>query len=132
VPIVDANLEVQATRCSAGAETSKIKVFGVDFLAGVIPDIITDPDFTGNCTEAVDTYITAFDRAKKSYRDALELVQQYNDRVAGSGAPFPPDFCESLVADPPKDFPADPCSGESTEGAALFGSTREAAQAAWA
>lgn len=93
-PIFEASIGIQAQRC--GIDNTKdtyFKIFGLDLLGPedlglpvVNSNDIDSPLFEGSkfCRENLEKYVLAADRAKKAFRDAQQLVSQFNAaRAAG-------------------------------------------------
>jgi hypothetical protein len=112
--ILAAAADIRADRCSISTlgndehEGSKFEVFGHDFvdLTG-IPLFDTADDLeaeTAACNRAVGTFITAANRAKKAFRDAEQLLQQFE--AAKDRNTTLKDLCNTLMrnAGPALDF----------------------------
>ncbi|MET0794651.1 MAG: C-type lectin domain-containing protein [Polyangiaceae bacterium] len=104
--IIDALVALHADRCSATTAQSKIMLFGEDFF----PSTLKINESVPGCDTAITTYVDAVSRVKKAYKDALELVRQYN-LAKLNGTSLPTDLCQQLLSDPPKGFPGGSCTG---------------------
>src|SRR5581483_8842463 len=67
---------------------------------------------TAACNDGIDKLVLAVNRTKKAYRDAIDLIAQYDFRK-GNGQAFPPGFCQDLIGDPPPGFPPGDCAHDS-------------------
>jgi len=105
--IVNAAVKLHGDRCNLNNDGSQLMILGNDFFP---VDAKVHFEVAG-CTDAVTAYQTAVDRTKKAYRDAIDLLTQYNDRKA-KGQKFQDNFCATLVGDPPAGFP--PCTPNET------------------
>jgi len=124
VPILDANAVLRASRCGVGSDDTRLTVLGIDFLplvtkasGGSFPFSIPDDAAQTQCERAYTDFAIAGDRAKKALRDAVDLLRQYNDRIANAD---PADnlsnlICSQLATAPPRGFPAGNCATDSPE-----------------
>ena len=118
--ILSAVADIHAHRCTISTKDTKFTVFGLDFisLAGVPQFDTSDKDHdcpnptlsgdcsgstlrfkpkTDACNEAVGKFITASNRAKKAFRDAQQLVQQFKAIKAVSAVGTLKDLCKTVV-----------------------------------
>jgi hypothetical protein len=106
--------DIRAERCQFSTADTELTVAGLDVLSlagGYIPTIDTaDETLAGTtayeaaktCQESVNGFINKANRIKKAFRDAQQLLKQYNTIKDGGGR-FPDDWCtqigvEDLVA----------------------------------
>ena len=112
VDIINAALVLHADRCSVTDTPSQLTILEHDFF----PDSLrftTGDDAKKFCNDTVFAFTNAVDRTKKAYRDAMELMKQYNAlKGAIPQKRFPDDFCQQLVGDPPAGFPVGNCGTE--------------------
>jgi hypothetical protein len=101
--IVDALVKIEGNRCAVKNMDSHLMFFDKDFF----PSSAKFEHEIPGCADAVETYRTTADRAKKAYRDAIDLLTQYKDHKA-AGQKFQADLCDKLVGAPPSNFP--PCT----------------------
>jgi hypothetical protein len=115
VSIIDALLALHADVCQAKTSDSHILIFDKDFLPDSVKfdsaDLTSGFVSPGDCQKVIATYVKAVDRAKKAYRDALELLRQYNQHKT-DGTSLPADLCAQLLKDPPQNFPSQACNSE--------------------
>jgi hypothetical protein len=111
--VIDAAAVLTATRCRAHTIDSKLRVMNGEFL----PDSLRfDTNAAGPgrildeaaCIEALKTFQNTVDRAKKAFKDAQEIVNQFKV-LAAAGKTFSDDICDVLTATAPADFPAGTC-----------------------
>jgi hypothetical protein len=97
--------DVRAERCRFSTADTELTVAGQDVLSliGFIPTIDTiDPALGGVahdaakvCQEKLDGFINKASRLKKAFRDAQQLLNQYNAIKNGNGQ-FPSDWCSQI------------------------------------
>ncbi|MBV9945357.1 MAG: hypothetical protein JOZ69_00740 [Myxococcales bacterium] len=92
--ILNASIGILADRCSLNdVDDTKFQVFGLDLINPFdfgIPKVNTTDStldanlasLTSKCEGAVDGFILAADRAKKAFRDAEQLLEQYYSALA--------------------------------------------------
>lgn len=101
--ILDAYAGATLDRCSTGAE-ARLILLGHDFLPDLLTetqrqelaDMTLDSTFEEECNQAVDDYLVELNKAQKAYRDAQEIVRQFNKGV-DEGKRFGQDFCGQLI-----------------------------------
>lgn len=108
--IIDAQLKLHLERCRFSTAESRINIFGQDFVPDSIKPSLASKTISG-CAATIASYTQALNRVKKAYRDAVELVRQYQARKTAAER-FPADFCQRLTADLPNLFPAGNCGVE--------------------
>ena len=122
IDIIDAAVALHVDRCSFNNSGTKLMILEHDFLpeTGIKLDstLQTDIDI---CTNKIGEFKTAVKRVKKAYRDAIDLVRQYNvhKQNAANGTPtkFKSTFCQDLIGNPPPaGFPPGSCTGETAAG----------------
>ena len=112
VDIINAALVLHADLCSVTDQPSQLTILEHDFFPTSFK-FSTDPAVAKSCNDIVTGFTNVVDRAKKAYRDAMELVKQYNALKAASPQQrFPATFCQDLVGDPPAGFPPGNCATE--------------------
>ncbi len=105
--ILSAAADIRADRCSVstlgtdGEDGTKFEVFGKDFadLTGVPLFDTAEGEFaeeTAACNRAVGGFVTAANRAKKAFRDAEQLLQQFK-REKDRGSTLK-NLCSTLMA----------------------------------
>jgi hypothetical protein len=122
IPLLNALAELGADQCSAHSSIS-LAVFGqnvsLDGATGDFPLPFQQPsaDDEAACRQAFDQLTEAGNRAKKAFRDAVELLNQYKARVASSDPNdnFSQGLCNQIAASRPRGFPAGNCATESPE-----------------
>lgn len=107
--IIDAVAEVNGNRCQATTARSRLKVLNGEFLPMDLkfdthPTLVNKDD----CDKAIKKFQEQVSRAKKAYKDAQEIIRQFKDLKARS-ATFTDDFCATLTAAAPADFPGGNC-----------------------
>ncbi len=119
--IIDASATLEADECGIAQAEVVFKVLDSDIfgLVGMeeLPGDLVDEETREDCAAAFGTVQTAANRTKKAYRDAVELLRQYHERVANDdGTPesfadnFPGGLCHQIAAQPPRGFPSGFCS----------------------
>jgi len=131
VPIISVLAGIDGTQCGVASRTT-LDLFGIDFMPLVeaatsgdfpLPFQIPSADDTNECQRAFATFHEAADRAKKAFRDAEELVRQYNALIANDDPTkpatiadnFSKSLCTQLVAQRPRGFPVGDCNNETPE-----------------
>ena len=104
-PIFEASIGIQAQRCGIdNTQDTFFKIFGLDELGPedlglpvVNSNAIDSPLYQAGkfCRENLEKYVLAADRAKKAFRDAQQLVSQFNAAKA-AGFAFGGDLCNQL------------------------------------
>ena len=99
---------------------SKLVILEHDFLpeTGLKVDSTPLADVTA-CNDKLEQFKTQVKRVKKAYRDAINLVRQYNlhkqDAANGAATKFRSTFCQDLIGNPPPaGFPPGSCVGETS------------------
>jgi hypothetical protein len=120
IDIIDANLHLHVDRCSFTNADSRLVILEHDFLpeTGLKVDSTPIADVTA-CNDKIEQFKTQVKRVKKAYRDAIDLVRQYNvhKQNAAQGVPtkFRSTFCQDLIGNPPPaGFPPGNCAGETS------------------
>jgi hypothetical protein len=96
--IVDALMDVHEDRCG-GSDQGHLLIFDKNFF----PSTTLGGGFNA-CGPVITDYELATNRVKKAYRDAVELINQYQKHQ------LPPDFCQKMLSDPPRNFPPGNCA----------------------
>jgi hypothetical protein len=122
IHVLDAMAELGADQCSAHSSIN-LAVFGqnisLDGATGDFPLPFQQPsaDDETACRQAFAKLTEAGNRAKKAFRDAVELLNQYKARVANSDPNdnFSQALCSQIATSPPRGFPAGNCATETPE-----------------
>ncbi|HEY2405696.1 MAG TPA: C-type lectin domain-containing protein [Polyangiaceae bacterium] len=103
VPILKAVADIKAERCTLRDDDSKFEVFDIDFIEDsgvpIFNTSAADSEFhdaTVACNNAVGEFITLANRAKKAFRDAQNLLKQYQALKSGNLGHFE-DLCQQLI-----------------------------------
>ena len=115
VDIIDANLHLHVDRCAFTNSDSRLIILEHDFLpeTGLKVDSTPAGDVTA-CQDKIENLGLQVKRVKKAYRDAIDLVRQYNARKAANQK-FPAAFCQELIGNPPPaGFPPGNCGTETS------------------
>jgi hypothetical protein len=101
VEVFSAAIGISAGRCRVSTGETEVKVFEQQIsLKDYIPIFDTDDlpatkDFGAECKKSVGNFIVKADRMKKAFRDAQQLLKQYNALKQGN-AKFDSNFCRDL------------------------------------
>ena len=78
--ILSAVADIKADRCSISNSATHFRVFNHDFadMIGVPRFDTSNLQVTKDCNRAVGDFVVAANRAKKAFRDAEQLITQYN------------------------------------------------------
>jgi hypothetical protein len=129
VSIIDISAELTADECGVNSDAT-FDVFGEDFIAMGdvdegpygLPIVLPEASTQQACREAYTAFQEGANKAKKTLRDALELLNQYkaltDDDADGTGNlanNFSDGLCEALLAQPPRGFPTPDCENDTPE-----------------
>lgn len=106
--IFDAGIGISADRCGISTSETHISVLGANIdISAYVPKIDTKTNDIANsslhaaatlCSSSFNDFLLKADRLKKSFRDAQQLLLQYNNLKAGNKT-MPADLCWQLGID---------------------------------
>ena len=104
IDIIDAAVALHVDRCHFNNGGTKLMILEHDFLPETGLKLDSTPGPIGvACEDTIAQFKTQVKRVKKAYRDAIDLVRQYNlhKQDAANGAPtkFKSTFCQDLKCD---------------------------------